>query len=462
MSAGGCNKTLAKPVSLYVNQHMIDENNDSKKIDKYDSPYTMCYKNRDGTYTVYMFASPVSYKASDGSYKYIDNSLVKTTNKGMLGKGYNYQNAANDIVTYFPQTSNKDIVVKNGNNELDFSLNSPGFSKTLAAKVGSDTNMFGDKMQGITYGSAKDDVQLRNYVTKAGVNTEVILNKYPGTNTVEFKVNAPNCTPDDQGNGYICMSDSKKLESVIYAGLMKDSFSKSFNESDGHVSVNNNADISYDMNQDSYVVEFTLDDKFLKSKSTVYPVKFDTSFDSYLNKQPDSGVYSNMPSKNAYLSPISVIGNSDALGIGRQYIRFRFDYFFQCDPDSVLSAKYHLNELTGFHSEDKVALYKMNTQWSSTELNWDEKPDFGAKVAESDANGKGDVSFDITGYVKKCFADPTMMTESYGLLLKGDESQNKYRVFASSDNSEYPPYVEIRLKSLPNGFISRDNINPIN
>jgi hypothetical protein len=40
------------------------------------------------------------------------------------------------------------------------------------------------------------------------------------------------------------------------------------------------------------------------------------------------------------------------------------------------------------------------------------------------------------------------MTETYGLLLEGDEQDDRHRIIASSDNSGYPPYVEIEFISI--------------
>lgn len=118
---------FAKPVSVYVNESMIKGNNNVGKIDKYDSPYTMCYKNSDGTYTVYMFASPISFKDSKGKYEFIDNNIINNPDTDMLNKGYDYRNAKNNIPTYFPQKDKNDIVVKIRNDIISFSLLKQGF-----------------------------------------------------------------------------------------------------------------------------------------------------------------------------------------------------------------------------------------------------------------------------------------------------------------------------------------------
>jgi hypothetical protein len=455
--------SYAKPITEYVNQNMVTSNKNTEKIDKYDSPYTMCYKNSDGTYTIYMFASPISFKNSQGRYEYIDNNIIKNPDADMLNKGYDYRNAKNSILTYFPQKDNNDIIVKNGDDIINFSLVKPDSTSIASAKLENSKNMYGDSFPEVTYGINSDAIQIKNYVTKAGVKSEVVLNKYPGTNEIKFKVKISGYTPENNSNGYIRFLDSKKnMGGIIYSGIQKDSYTKSYTEKDGHLSINSSVDIEPAGSPDIYIVTFTLDNKFLKNKNTVYPVKFDPSFEFYLNKQPDSGVYSKNPYTNAYLSPISVIGNSDFLGIGRQYIRFRYDYFFRCDANSVISSFYHLREFTGFSSDEKVSFDKMNEQWSSTGLNWNNKIDFGNEITSKIVNKSGDISFDITKFTKDCFADPNWMTESYGLLLKGSEQNDRYRVIASSDNSEYPPYVEINLKSLPQEFTFREDINPLN
>ena len=61
-----------------------------------NTPYTVGYPNRDGTYSLYIFSSPVQYPTGDG-YAVIDNTVVASGKEGFA-----YENKANEIKAYFP------------------------------------------------------------------------------------------------------------------------------------------------------------------------------------------------------------------------------------------------------------------------------------------------------------------------------------------------------------------------
>ena len=60
-----------------------------------NTPYTVGYPNRDGTYSLYIFSSPVQYPTGDG-YAVIDNTVVASGKEGSA-----YENKANEIKAYF-------------------------------------------------------------------------------------------------------------------------------------------------------------------------------------------------------------------------------------------------------------------------------------------------------------------------------------------------------------------------
>lgn len=49
---------------------------ESERLSKYDSPYTICYKNKDGSNSIYIFDSPIQYESKNGRYEIIDNTLI--------------------------------------------------------------------------------------------------------------------------------------------------------------------------------------------------------------------------------------------------------------------------------------------------------------------------------------------------------------------------------------------------
>lgn len=432
------------------------ENASAQKLDKYDSPYTMCCKNADGTYSAYVFASPVSYKNADGQYVYIDNSIVKDPDAALLRQGYPYRNAANSVLTYFPQSDSQGIVLRQKDVDLNFA-----FVKSTVSdvKLENSKNMYGDLTQSADYGADGDAVRLKNTVTKTGVASEIVLSRYPGTDSFQYKITVPGYKPEDTSTGgYTKFLKNGQIGAIVSCGFAEDSGTAGRS---GHISLANGLDVLPGDTPDTYTVTFRLDDSFLTAPSTVYPVRFDALFDLYNDKLADDTVYSATPDDNAYYSPFSVIGNSAAYGDGEAFVRFRYNYFFLVKPDDVLSSAYHIRELTGNRSNLALRLNAVGTQWWCYLLSWNTRSQTDRQYSALTGNtGSGDTVFDVTQYAKDCFADSTLLHESYGLAMQADGKSGDYRVFASADNTEYTPYVVTRLKSPPQVFHFEDSINP--
>lgn len=171
---------------------------------------------------------------------------------------------------------------------------------------------------------------------------------------------------------------------------------------------------------------------------------------------PDSCAYSEF-SQNQYLARFAYVGSSNLFGEGLDYLRYRLDYYLYLNPDNVIDASYNFKVLSDA-STDKFVVNENLDQWSSTGLSWKKR---NTKFSEVNAMftivENGYYSLDITDYAKKCFADETWMTESYGIALGYDGDM---QVVASSDNSMFIPYLQIDLSAMPEEFYPMEDINP--
>lgn len=434
---------------LLVNAiYQIDTSNTIQQLHDYDSPYTICYQNSDNTYSVYIFSSPIQFNTENG-YEIIDNTIVESSDPN-----YAFENKANKIKTYFPLFLCNSFKVVREDDFIEFTVEDDvtGFSD---AKQQMFMNMYGDMVSAVVY--ERSDMNMVFYPTKAGIKSEIVLKQKIDDNQHNFHVTTNGTSYQNDQNGYILISSGEEKVGLIYSPLIKGSMDK-YDENDNNISIKSNMHINRE--EDGYAVSISIDEGAFNNED-IYPISFDPSFELYLSKQPDSGIYSKKQNENSYLREISVIGNSDSLGIGMQYMRFRLNNFINIDKDSIISSFYHISELSGFTSRKILNLHKMHIQWSSTGLCWINKVECGEKISTKKIKKSGDIAFDITKYTWECFTDTTCSTESYGLLLEGTENKNSYRIFASSDNSLYSPYVEITLKSLPIEIICIEDINSI-
>lgn len=423
----------------------LKENGHITQLHDYDSPYTICYENSDNTYSMYIFSAPIQYK-TDSGYAVIDNAVVKSKKEG-----YVFENKANDIKTYFRKSPQEFCRVERKDEYIEFMPeDSKGFSD---AKHIAYTNMYGTKVDAVRY--ERKDLDLVFYPVRSGIKMEVVLKEKPKSGTFTYFLQTHGSSAINKQNGYVLFKNGNSNAALVYQPLV------AYQKKEGEEQLDISSTMEVGGGFGVYTVKINLNPDILDDVDLQYPLKFDPSFELYLNKMPDSGVYSEAPSMNAYLSALDIVGTHDLLGYCRQFKRFRFNYVLNCYPDTILSSTYVLQDLTGFSSTTTLSLRELSQQWSSTKLSWSQMSCDGNDIMKMDFQS-GKLSIDLTSFTKDCFADRSGTKESQGLLLYGKEEKGTvdYRVFGSSDNAEYPPYLVLELSELPRNFYVRDNINP--
>lgn len=391
-----------------------------------NTPYTVGYPNRDGTYSLYIFSSPVQYPTGDG-YAVIDNTVVASGKEGFA-----YENKANEIKAYFPPSLSEYFRVEKGEAWIEFKPcgDWSGFSE---AKDTPYVNMYGDTVSAVLYeGTALDMVF---YPTKAGIQAELVLKKCPEENTLDFCVRTNDASYIDRQNGYIVFRDGDDIQSVVRQPLLRHHPDKAFDVT---------TDVSILYKADGQHVQLLMDEAVLRG--AVYPVKLDPSFEIYTEKIPDSSVYSEFDT-NAYLRHYEVVGHHPALGEGWTYVRFRLNTYFHAAPADILSAEYCVRELYTSGAV-KTAFYKPLYQWNSQSVVWSDRVPEDKRVSAKSRTQASVRAYDIMEFVRDCVEFYSWETELMGLLLKAEEDEG-FRIFASSDHALYSPYVVVRLKTRP-------------
>ena len=395
----------------------------------YDSPYTIGYERNDGTYALYIFSSPIQYASGNG-YAVIDNTVIASDTE------FAYENAANSIKSYFPQTLSDQFVLANANETMKFSLqgDTGKFSK---AKSTTYLSMYGDSVSAVAYKSSAMDMFF--YPTQSGIKSEIVLKKKPAQNSISFFVTTSASSFENNRNGYILFKTGDEIDCMVNAPITKDS---------GTNSPNYTTECWMDVapQEGGYLVSIEIPQMFLDDAQTVFPICLDPSFELRQEKTPDSTVYSQIDINN-YLRPYAVIGKHPLLGEGWHFTRLKVNWLFSCPSDNVISASYHCPPLFPADTASPVSLFRAETQWFSSMVSWNNKPSPADKIAES-SNGV----YDVTSFVKTCLGDVTCETESIGFLsqLPGDG----YEIIPTSENTLYAPYVVVILKQEPT-FLGR-------
>lgn len=324
---------------LFSNEEL---QNKISPIVEYTTENSIGFENVDGTKSLYIYANPIHFKDENGKWKKIDTRITNTTDCELRKRGYIYSVVANDIQSYFSKTISKEsgFLLKN-NTSFEFGIRS---EKAINPQYKKIDNFIGDNKNMLIYKNIEDGTDIRLYPSSVGVNCEVVFNKNPEHNSLNFWVKVENAeiVLKKQEGGYINIvkenvhvnGDAKDIIlGVIQTPLLKDN--------EGNISYKCNL-ASRHLGDNIYELVFTFESKYLDTGSTAF-----IAFEMRREKQPDNAIYSQRPELvNAYLKNYSVVGNSPDYGIGQLLIRYQFVNKFELQQDIIDKAQYCSYSLT--------------------------------------------------------------------------------------------------------------------
>ena len=398
--------------------------NHTEKLADFDSPYTLCVKNEDETYSFFIFASPIQYK-EEQNYIIIDNGIVDSKKEE-----YAYENKCNKIKTYFPLSIENGFLVEQSVNKMKIM---PGFdldSFSPGKKV-IYHNLYGDPIQAIIYEGAMID--LYAYPSKMGINFEIAAKSSGNLSAYNFNIEYKSGFFYKKQD-YTYIEQWNNIVGIIYSPIIKH---------DQNIELCANEAINQ-VDKNSTIIKY---DYQLETDDLV-----EFSCNLYQNKMPDTAVYSN-DERNSFLANYCFVGESGLKGEGIQYARMRLNYFISINPDNILKATYNIRRLSG---AETITLYEGMEQWSSTQMTWSSRKEPGDIISHNEHLNSGWEVFDISDYVKKCFTYGGWEKESIGIML---QEEKDYSILATSDNPLYAPYIQLELKEIPAYFECRANIN---
>lgn len=446
----GCEQTHEAYSPLYrlIDANLADTYHTIRRMDQ-ETPYTLVFENVDGTSSVYIFSSPISYKNQEGKLELMDSSLTKTTDRVMRKKGYSLENKSGDIKTYFPEDIDQQPLLIQG--EQDTLSFSPYGTVSGKLQKSTFTDVIGRPYDSAIYPNSTP-LPIEYIPTDSGIMTNIIFHEKPETNELKFFVTPPDNTEIVvMDNQYIVFYDpqSNVPKALVYPSFLRDS--------NGNYGMDCQIDLQE--HEDEVMITWFLDDDFLNDSATQYPLTISPSFALYRNSQPDSTIYSKRPSDNYYLSDYAILSNRENQDKSLHYLRFRVNYFFGTYAENIKSARYVPTLLGGSSEPAVIEMLALNDMWGSTSVTWKKQyPTYGVEC-QTEVAGLGQYEFDITEFIKRCVRDDTWTREAYGLAMHAADGEAQ-KIFATSDHAFYRPYVRVDFYDMPWSFERQQSINP--
>ena len=316
---------------------------------------------------------------------------------------------------------------------------------TYTAEFSRAINMFGQEQDTVLYKDVfGSGIHLRCSATSFGISMEIVLNAQPEQNTFHIRLAIPSVTPDTGSPDYIAfraLTTDTTVRAMLNTPLVADK--------SNHWSYANAVNlIEKDSENDMYTVKFIIDEEFLSSDTTQYPVTVNQSMHLYKSKQHDTSVYENTGDEAShYLSPYLLLGNSTLKGEGWAYVRYEMLDKLYIDAEKIVSAKYVFRNLFDLPNEAAVGAYAVTEDWCSINTRWDTRPANDENpISQTVVQKAGDYELDITPLFKEMIKNVWKHTSTYSInnsfLIKSD-TPGSNMILASGDNGLFSPFLEV-------------------
>ena len=449
----GCSKMQSTAESTIVGKRINNESWQSyhtERLKERETPYTLFFKNADDTYSMYIFGSPISFYDSKDELNLIDTSLIPPTNTQYKRQGYALQTAAGDVLSYFPRKINKtEFLIETDDAKLSFHMSGVANNSRYQEDVYVD--LLGREHQSVVYQIAAN-ASLECIPTTSGIMMRVVFDTKPKTNKLVFCI--------DKKEGYEVLIHEKQYITItkengnVPLAVIRHSFL-----SDSSGQSNFNAGISVEETSNQWMLSIELDESFLNSETTVYPIEISPKFEIFRNNIPDTALYEAKTSGPLHLSDYSVIGMQPNYGIGIQYSKFRTHYVFGTYKQNIKAASYSFVSLAQDNVSIPVSVLRLRTFWKSPTITMESRPLPYQTESTTNISVSGLYSVDISEYIRDCIHDDTQNTDDYGLLFSNTTNEG-YKIIATYDNTFYQPFTRIDFYTSPWRVEPLRDINP--
>jgi len=364
-----------------VSQDAIEENGHVNRLwEQEEDLNSIVFQNRDGTKTMYYYPDAVKYVDSDGVVRDKSNLLTENISQERFKSDYAYVNAANDIRTYFPKTLDKKtgVVLEGYGVSVDFTPLSFGTQKDVGkeltlgaesayAREGSvQTEQKTDQDVVLYHNVFGKNTTLRFTPTFEGFKEDILLDCYTENNEFTYRVRTNGLTLiseevfcyfldpltgeikavidkivvfDSEDSNKVTLDTLKNVQATkvterTESSLGTEKKSTQLEEATKLTpSYNHHYRVEIVKPDEEYLVTLVVDEAYLKSEETVYPVTIDPSTTVIATGSGtsktivDAPIYSGRPTTVHGANNYSVIGYTPSyagtyFGVGRELMKF--------------------------------------------------------------------------------------------------------------------------------------------
>jgi RHS repeat-associated protein len=373
-----------------------------------------------------IFAAPVHFKDSTGTWRDIDTELLATA----PGE---YRTAAASVTAEFEAQDGASKPVTFGTDEWTVALDLAG-STERSPLVAGDTAVFD---------SVKPETNLVYESCPDGIKETVVLSgpDAPASFTFDVALDGVKLC-QEPGGGYVLVSEGTgKIVSRLGSLVVFDS---SANGADGAPAFCDETTTTVTLSAGTARITYSISSEWLAAPERVFPVRVDptftSSYDTYVSSaQPDTSF-----GTDTYLH----VGHTPSYGYQRSYMFFDTTSLQQSDIYAA-NLRLFLSQKGGSNVNVNVA--KVTSAWDES-TTWNTKPNYSYLTYFAANTAGAYYSPSITATVKDWATTPS---SNFGIGLYEPENSGYYntywRYFAASEasNANYRPKLVVDYNSLP-------------
>ena len=314
---------------------------------------TLVFRNEDGTNTLRAFGFPVKYVDENGKTRDISLKLKETENGDLV-------TADNNVITTF----SKEL---SGGIDLEYE----DISVRLVPEMADGQNIsvaLSEDSKTAVY-TLDEQTSLSYALTCTGFKEDIVVSEYTGQTDYEFTLFTSGLELWEQDGSYYLRDEAGEVKANIGDVIMFTADEK--NNTMGSMSAETVSE------NEEYRLTIHVDDEYLASPETVYPIRIDPTieynYDNYgLSSIDDATISESNPSVDYGSLSSLVVGKHYTCGISRALIRFPMDIFSSySSSQNIQSATLNIYDILHPGTSVQVACYMFEGSiWNGSTVNW--------------------------------------------------------------------------------------------
>lgn len=386
------------------------------------------FLQKDGIIRAEIYPTDVHY-LKNGKYEEIDNTLVK--------KNGTFINKENDYQVEFKEDDKKSLMkMKKDSHYIDFKLENENTNQVKLKK-----KKLSKTVVDVSYNEILDDVNIEYKMLSNKVKETIILKKNHNRN-LRFHLDT-DLDLKEEKKEIIATSNGKVIFTIDKSYMI-----------DANGVRNDNVFYELHKQNNSYLLDLLLDEEWLNSKETKFPVSIDPTISSNQSGLSfyDTFIYPGDTNDNRSNLGYLIAGPQKINGqnrVNRTLIKFGLPTIGT--GYEIVDASINLIPYLGYRNvegsyEHLVEIHRMTTDWTESGANWNNmhdkydtrveyiSPTYRSALSTNNTIDAYPIGMDITGLVKKWYED----TPNYGIMIKScDENytNDDYPMFFSNNNT---------------------------